>query len=131
MIRLFAVNHDYQRSLTTEPAQAVVSRDDGTGSCSQDIETLLRPLYVRLRLTDEGKRSGADFFDLARSSIGELPTSESFTELSAPSYSWCRPRHAGRGAVRAHHPGHAGRGAARACAPVLAAALPCLARGGA
>ena len=118
MIRLFAVNHDYQRSLTAEPAQAVVSRDDGTGSCSQDIETLLRPLYVRLRLTDEGKRSGADSFDLAQSSIGELPTSESFTELSAPSYPWCRPR-------------HAGRGAARACAPVLAAALPCLARGGA
>ena len=46
-----------------------VSREDGTGSCSQYIQTARRPLYSMLRLGDGGVRSGAGSFDLALNSV--------------------------------------------------------------
>jgi hypothetical protein len=52
----------------TQVGSDVVSRDDGTGSCSKFMQMAHHPLYGTLQLGDGGVRSGVGSFDLARNS---------------------------------------------------------------
>ena len=57
MSRLFAINHDYQESLTPEPDYAVASREDGKGSCPKAKSPEAAPLYISPSLSDGFCRS--------------------------------------------------------------------------